>query len=398
LEQSNNNYVGLLSMYNKLHEKNEKKKKSGIHDYSLMNALLKKTDEVNLHSNFIYSMINPDSSHYYGNKFLKLFLESINEDDFIDIENAKVYKEKGKIDLLVEDGNHVLIIENKLRAVDQEHQFSRYIQYVYDKYMDKNTTINDKIHVIYLSEYKKIPSPERESILGFDELDDKSTELVWQGNNIELCNGANLSLPKDTRLRFNRVQHSVHLLQWVMESKEYLSNKTNSQSLIYAFDEYKLILDRLKDNKWRNIMTLDEYTLSMEDEKEQEKMYEFMCESNKTLNDYLSQKLWDTLDKTYGKSMQILKFTGHDEFKPFTVDSCKDWFHKKGESKKWKETGFMINDKYFFALGVDNISYGLVSNGWKANIKTNRKKLQTNQELNIFTLIENIKVKVKKDN
>jgi len=398
----NSDFEVLLSKYNILQNGNEQKKKSGVHDYSLMNALLKKTDEVNLHSNFIYSMINPNSSHYYGNKFLKLFLESINEDDFIDIENAKVYKEKGKIDLLVEDGNHVLIIENKLRAGDQEHQFSRYIQYVYDKYMDKNTIINDKIHVVYLSEYKKIPSKESKSTIGFDELDDKSTELVRQGNNIELCNGANLSLPKGTKLKYNRVQHSVHLLQWVKDAKEYLVNKPNSENIIYAFNEYKLILDRLKDNKWRNIMKLDEFTLSMEDEKEQAKMYAFMCEANKTLNDYLSQKLWKALSSMDNiESMQKLTLpstTGQKEFKKFTESSCNAWFNKRVESKKYRDTGFMINDKYFFALGIDNISYGLVSNGWKANIKTNRKKLQTNQEPNIFTLIEDIKVKLKIDN
>ena len=112
-ELPKNDYSTLLDIFNKLQENNIEKKKQGIHDYCLINALLKKNDEVNLHSNFIYSMINPKGSHYCENIFLKLFLESINEDGFINLNNAKVYKEKGKVDLLIEDGEKVIIIETQ---------------------------------------------------------------------------------------------------------------------------------------------------------------------------------------------------------------------------------------------------------------------------------------------
>ncbi len=379
------NYKELLNIYTTLYNNNEQKKKSGTHDYSLMNALLKTTDEVNLHSNFIYSMINPNGSHYCGSIFLKIFLESINEDDFIDIKNAKVYKEKGKIDLLVEDGNHVLIIENKLRAVDQEHQFSRYIQYVYDKYMDKNTIINDKIHIVYLSEYKKIPSKESKSILGFDELDDKSTELVWQVDNTALCNGANLSLPKGTRLKYNRVQHSVHLLQWVMESKKYLSDKPNSQSLIYAFDEYKLILERLKDNKWRNIMELDEYTLSLEEDNKQKQMYDFMIEAKKLAYAYAAKKLYREIALLSGET---ISFNPYTKDRNFDEPNCIKWFNKKGEKKEWRDTGFTFsynNEKYIFLLGVTHAYVGSCNDTDKGITEDNKIK---DARDNIFNIIE----------
>ena len=365
IELAENKYSFLLSTFKKLQNINEQKKKSGIHDYSLMNALLKKTDEVNLHSNFIYSMINPNSSHYYGNQFLKLFLESINEDDFIDIENAKVYKEKGKIDLLVEDGNHVLIIENKLRAVDQEYQISRYIQHVIENYLDNDKeNLETKIHIVYLSEYKATPFDKSQSIIGFRLIGNK---LEWENTPVKkdvkrkgkLIGKLDLVLPDDTCFKFNRVKHSKELCEWVIEAKKYLVNRQNSQSLIYAFAEYKLILDRLKDNKWRNIMKLDEFTLNIEDEKEQEKMYAFMCEANETLNDYLGKKLYKTVENCL-----LNEFSCNINFenKYFDDQACINWFKKKGNN--WKNIGFSFekNKKiYIFELATNWIYFGEAS-------------------------------------
>ena len=59
MAEQENGYKELLTLYNKLQSDNQKQKDAGVHDYSLMNALLKKTDEVNLHSNFIYSSMAP---------------------------------------------------------------------------------------------------------------------------------------------------------------------------------------------------------------------------------------------------------------------------------------------------------------------------------------------------
>jgi hypothetical protein len=349
-----NDFEVLLGKYNILQNSNEEKKKAGIHDYSLMNSLLKKTDEVNLHSNFIYSMINPSGSHYHGSTFLKLFLKSINEDDFIDIENAKVYKEKGKIDLLVEDGNHVLIIENKLKASDQEYQISRYIEYAIKNYLDGDKeNLEKKIHIVYLSEYKTKPSKKSQSIIGFKLLDSK---LIWQNNpkdieiirNKKVIGKLDLNLLPDTCLNFNRIKHSKELSYWAVEAKKYLVNKPNSQSLINAFDEYKLVLDRLKDNKWRNIMKLDEYTLKMTNEKEQKEMYAFMCEASERLNDYLSEKLYNKIITLF-KTREELILSGKT-FGKFTEISCKKWFKQTGESKNYRDIGFMINNRLLAKL------------------------------------------------
>lgn len=383
-------YNNLLGLFDKFQNNNKQKKDFGLHDYSLINALLKKNDEVNLHSNFIYSMINPNSSHYCGNNFLKLFLESIGEIGFINLDNARVHKEKGKIDLLIEDGNNLIIIENKLRAVDQRHQISRYIKYVYEKYIENSCHINDRIKVIYLSQYKEMPSSDSESIIGF-ECSDKSKNLIWKGEEVELCDGAKLNLPTGTELKFIRVKHSKELSQWVDKSIEWLSEyKPNGQGLIYAFNEYELILKRLDTTKrWRKIMSLDEYVLELQED-EQRKMSNFMEEAYKKLNDYKSKKIFEFFEKYPQKRCKI----DGKEFKEFTPNNCQNWFKKIGGKDKYRDVGIEIvigNEKYIFALGVNNIAFGKSTNKFifSENIISNRDE-------DVFIIIDKIKNKLPK--
>ncbi len=398
MELSEYDYSILLDKFNKLYDCNNEKKKLGVHDYSLINALLKRTDEVNLHSNFIYSMINPRASHYCGNIFLKFFLKSIEEANFINIDNARVHKEKGKIDLLIEDGENIIIIENKLKAPDQEHQISRYIQYVFDKYLKKTDLINDRIRIVYLSEYKKIPSKEKNSTVGFDELDNKSKKLIWQDNNITLCNGNILDLPINTRLKFNRVQHSIELLKWVELTKTWLTtNKPSNSSLVYAFDEYQLILKRLNTKKqWRNLMSLDEYTLGLEEE-EQKKMYVFMRKSNDILNDFLGKKLFREIDKLFQNYPQNICVINGKQLKEFDELSCKKWFKKWKTKDKYRDVGFeadINNEKYILALGVDNISFGKCIQNNQRNSNCFKDNIVSDRAQDIFYTISEIKKKL----
>ncbi len=353
---SENEYKDLLKIFNKLDEDNKLEKKKGSHDYSLMNALLKKTNEVHLHSNFIYSMINPRGNHYCDSDFLNIFLDSINESGFIDIDNARTHKEKGKIDLLVEDGEHYLIIENKLSAVDQPRQISRYIHYIIKNYLDKDDEkLHEKIRVVYLSEYKPKPSIKSESIIGFEL---KDSVLTRNDESV-----SELTLPKrDTKINFNRVQHSNELCKWVEESKEYLADKPNSEMLIYAFEEYRLILERLKSNNWRKIMSLDEYLLKEETKEvvDEEKMYAFMVESAHSLNNYRGKKIYRTICELLNKN-SISKDEYKDSAlmkKDFTESKCIQWFNKKGEQKNWRDVGFFFEynkQKHILLLGVKYI-------------------------------------------
>lgn len=91
------------------------------------------------HSKIIAGFLNPQGSHGQGNLFLRLFLQTIENNDKIDIDtsNTKVYTEygtrvDGRLDIFIENGSHGIIIENKVYARDQDEQLSRYGKFASD--------------------------------------------------------------------------------------------------------------------------------------------------------------------------------------------------------------------------------------------------------------------------
>jgi len=116
--------------------------------FNIFSILRDETDEVNLHSKFIYFLINPKGTHGQGDLFLKLFLNQVFNDD--QISKPSVYREHKNIDILIEDENKSIILENKINAGDQHKQLERYFDVV-------NSTSN-KIQVLYLTKTGSEPS------------------------------------------------------------------------------------------------------------------------------------------------------------------------------------------------------------------------------------------------
>ena len=96
--------------------------------------------EVKLHSKFIAELLNPKGSHGQNDTFLKLFIETLDIDNF-DNKNCIVKTEKyigkkeketgGRLDIFIKNQNNgkTIIIENKIYADDQENQLIRYNNY-----------------------------------------------------------------------------------------------------------------------------------------------------------------------------------------------------------------------------------------------------------------------------
>ena len=112
--------------------------------FNVFNTIGLQTEEVRLHSAFIAELLNPNGSHGLSYRFLQAFLEIIEtSDDYLDycrcghndiVERVigpvnDMGKEGGRIDIVIEDGNHALIIENKIYAGDQKNQMLRYNNY-----------------------------------------------------------------------------------------------------------------------------------------------------------------------------------------------------------------------------------------------------------------------------
>lgn len=138
------NIKTLLSKINPIYAKakqaDEEKRKRG--EYSnVFNTLGLWSEEVRLHSSFLAELLNPNGNHGMGNAFLCQFLQLIKEQpDYIQSDKVnqeiveryigqKTDNEGGRLDIIIEDGNHAVIIENKIYAPDQKHQLFRYDNY-----------------------------------------------------------------------------------------------------------------------------------------------------------------------------------------------------------------------------------------------------------------------------
>ena len=109
--------------------------------FNVFNTIGLRTEEVRLHSAFIAELLNPKGSHGLSYHFLQAFLEIIDlPNNYIDYHRCSqnitervigpvTDKEGGRIDIIIEDGNHAVIIENKIYAGDQTNQMLRYNNY-----------------------------------------------------------------------------------------------------------------------------------------------------------------------------------------------------------------------------------------------------------------------------
>ena len=87
------------------------------------------------HSKIIAYFLDPNGLHGQGDMFLKLFLQTTNDNSGLNTSKAVVYiendiKEEGRIDIFIKDDSGIgIIIENKIYAGDQNKQLIRYNEY-----------------------------------------------------------------------------------------------------------------------------------------------------------------------------------------------------------------------------------------------------------------------------
>lgn len=145
-EQVNNNdkYEKIFAFITKLYieaKQIEEKRRANGEFFNIFNILGVEYEEVRLHSAFIAELLNPQGGHGASYHFLQAFLNTLGiKEDYIDYTQCSLYikertigpvteTEGGRIDIIVEDGRHAIIIENKIYAQDQPNQLLRYYNY-----------------------------------------------------------------------------------------------------------------------------------------------------------------------------------------------------------------------------------------------------------------------------
>ena len=215
-----------LRKINDIKDRNEQKKIRGFNDYNIFLALHKAGNEVNLHSRFIHSLLDPSGKHNQGTIFLDLFMRSCSLDEFkIDINNAKVTREDHNIDILISDevNSKYIIIENKIYAEDQKEQIQNYIKYIYDELDEKAD-----IYVLYLTLYGEKPSS---ASLGKFKLDDNY-----------LKNGKQ-------QVKFKSISYKNDILKWLNECRAEMQNLLKFDLIISQYiDVIKSLIGTYKNS------------------------------------------------------------------------------------------------------------------------------------------------------
>lgn len=142
----NNNVEKLLNEIGKLVvAQNERTKEQYSHGelFNVFNILGLESNEVRLHSALLAELLRPNGMSGVRNAFQKAFLailglpENYIVDGRVSVElsiGTTTDTEGGRIDIIMEDGNHAIIIENKIYAQDQPAQLLRYTNFARDNY------------------------------------------------------------------------------------------------------------------------------------------------------------------------------------------------------------------------------------------------------------------------
>jgi len=245
-------FKNLFEQVKQFKKEQEKQKQRGLNNYNILTTVLKKHDEVRLHSRMIASFLDPYGEHYQSTLFLDKFLEVLNVSNFhIDSKNCSVYREYKNIDLYITDGDKHIIIENKLYAGDQSKQIERYVKIIEKENKDLET--ND-ILVIYLSINRDKPSKDS---LG----------------SLSIKNGF-LERKKKKIAIFRSIHYRKEVLNWLEKSQNEMQNITNLNEVFRQYiDVVKMINNQYKDK----IMSLSDYI------KDNESIYELAVEIEKEL-------------------------------------------------------------------------------------------------------------------
>jgi hypothetical protein len=129
---SNPDFIKICENFNE----NEQKQKNEKDKFNFFTLISDKYHKENLHSDILYFLLNPESNHNEGEKFLRLFLYFLNTNfkpkyDIAKYEHIILEREKGRIDVTIkEESNNnkrAIIIENKINdATDTERQLPKY--------------------------------------------------------------------------------------------------------------------------------------------------------------------------------------------------------------------------------------------------------------------------------
>jgi len=324
-------YKDFFENFKKFKEIQNKQKQRGLNDFNIFSTLRKKNAEVGLHSNFIYSLLNPNSKHCQNELFLELFIKDVlniqNFGNIISVKREDATDEQRRIDFTIESDNYLIGIEMKSSHSrgDEKFQLSHY-----KSELEKNATASQEAIIYYLT------------------LDGKSAtdkSLLYEN-----------SKPKSKMDEndYKRISFKKHIFQWIEHSYDEVKNITN---LAVLLTQYKEIVQQISRKDYKgNVMELYDYTQTL-DATEEKMMYAFMQESQNLLAKYSGKKLYKKVEALFFKDTTI-SYVDINQDIVFDEEACINWFKS---NKNHKNFGFEFKkngETYIFELATQWIYFG----------------------------------------
>ncbi|MGO4820581.1 MULTISPECIES: PD-(D/E)XK nuclease family protein [unclassified Flavobacterium] len=262
----------LLQQVAEIQDKYDTQAKESGENFNVFSIMNMEHNEVYTHSAIIGELLNPNGSHGQGDVFLQLFVKELQNEfgpDIIKNEFGTLISDKicertisleidwenitgGRIDLIIEDHKQILIIENKLYAVDQLLQLIRYDNYAKTK--KKNYTI------LYLTLFGKSLEKE-EHVEGLVRGYNFSHKEINEYKKFVENN-------KNNNCLYYPISFEVHILNWIKKCLEALEFKPLLKATL---EQYLALIKKITFQTMSNEMKKKIISIILDNPQEKEK-------------------------------------------------------------------------------------------------------------------------------
>ena len=255
-------------------EEQKKQKQRGLNDYNMVNVVRKENAEVGMHSNVIYSLIDPNGLHYQDDLFLRIFIKDVLEiNDFGDILSVQAEEstnENRRVDFTIKSSKYYIGIEMKVDAGDLDNQISDYSKDLKEKASNDS---NQEVIIYYLTK-----------------------------------NGKDASLNShNNKLEYKRISFENHILTWIENCQKEVKNITN---LNEAFENYKDIVKKITNKYEGRVMSLKNELLKNEEYFELAKQISeaFQEAKNEKINEFKNKQINLIIEIVEEKNLQYVSY------------------------------------------------------------------------------------------
>ena len=300
-------YINFFEKIRLFKEEQKKQKQRGLNDYNMVNVVRKENAEVGMHSNVIYSLINPQGLHYQDDLFLNKFITIVlgekieNFGSILSVQAEELIFENRRIDFTIKSTNYYIGIEMKIDANDLNNQINDYEVDLITKAKNENI---ENVVIYYLTK-----------------------------------DGKEAAQHSCKDVTYKRISFENHILNWIENCQKEVRNITN---LNEAFENYKDIVKKITNKYEGRVMSLKNELLKNEEYFELAKQISeaFQEAKNEKINEIRINPIIEMINK------KQLEIKNH-----FPNNTAIDILSEFG-------IRFIANDNYYLIQVFDKSGYG----------------------------------------